>query len=658
MLARLSIKSKLLMLTAIIIIVGLLNVMMNVISANAKKSSIEKLESLTGLSTKIALLVHETQKERGASAGFLGSKGTKFVQKLPAQRVVTDTKLKEYKAYLSTISADDFSPQIRSYIKELDSFLQRIKTVRKSIDSLSIPLKEAIGYYTKMNASMLVLVPETAKISPNKDLANLLSAYANFLKSKERAGIERAVLSGAFASKSLSPATMKKEVSLVAEQDRYLDAFLATAPTSVKEFYKTTYKGKAIDEVLQMRAKALNGDFSVDSVYWFDTITKKINILKSIDDFISKNTFTQTADLKSKASKEMLQNIGSSIAIMIILALFIHLIAQSIVNNVNAMRVQLNSISKEMHLSSKIHTTSQGELKDIADAVNTLISVFRDTIQETKGNSLQTKEMSHGLEDTANILASNIAQAEKLFDDANLLILDVGENLDITKEQVISTTEDLESTQKTLEYFVNDLEKVVEKINTGNERQDGLSNQMEELNTQASQIKDIISIIGDIADQTNLLALNAAIEAARAGEHGRGFAVVADEVRQLAERTQKSLQEINLNVNIISQSIHNITGEISTTSEEFMQISQDADKLITDANATSEKLNNSVEVSTISVDKTSYIAKRTQELILNMANIVEVTHENKEAGESVNKVAKTLSQKSITLNSSLEKFKT
>jgi methyl-accepting chemotaxis protein len=128
---------------------------------------------------------------------------------------------------------------------------------------------------------------------------------------------------------------------------------------------------------------------------------------------------------------------------------------------------------------------------------------------------------------------------------------------------------DFADTQENMDYAFlqlrngrHEIEALLSTINHSAQLEEELSQKMEHLNTEASQVKSILTVIGDIADQTNLLALNAAIEAARAGEHGRGFAVVADEVRKLAERTQKSLVEINATINVIVQNISDATEQM------------------------------------------------------------------------------------------------
>ncbi|EPC9468757.1 methyl-accepting chemotaxis protein [Campylobacter lari] len=118
----------------------------------------------------------------------------------------------------------------------------------------------------------------------------------------------------------------------------------------------------------------------------------------------------------------------------------------------------------------------------------------------------------------------------------------------------------------------NSLEKSIKAVEQINISMQNVGGKTTEVVSQAENIKEVVNVIKDIAEQTNLLALNAAIEAARAGEHGRGFAVVADEVRHLAEKTERSLGEIEANVNILVQSVNDVSISMHEQTQSISQI--------------------------------------------------------------------------------------
>lgn len=487
-------------------------------------AALKELAVIAGLTTELA---HAAQKERGMTSGFLGSKGEKFSDRLPKQRAETDQRLSALTDYLVHSKADKVDAALAAKMQEALAGIGKVASVRQQADALTIPAPEAIAFYTGVIHDFLTTIPLIARTSPDQKIMKALTAYYNFVESKERVGIERAVLNNTFANDGFAPGMYKKFIEILSAQKVFLENFMAFADESAIAFYQATITPAVADEVSAMEKiasdKYLAGGFGIQAEHWFDTITKKIDLMKEVETRLAAD-LNAMADKRIAADRHSLISTATTAILAIILSVLMAVYFSSLI--VGA----LERISNDLTSGADEVASASGHVFSVSQSLADGASNQAATIEQTSASMVEISAMTKQN-------ADNVGQADGLIGEARKVIV------------------------------------------TANDSMGLLTKSMEEIARASEETSQIIKTIDEIAFQTNLLALNAAVEAARAGEAGAGFAVVADEVRSLAMRAAGAAQNIAALIEGTVQKVQTGSNLVAVTNQSFREAADSTAKI-------------------------------------------------------------------------------
>ena len=317
-----------------------------------------------------------------------------------------------------------------------------------------------------------------------------------------------------------------------------------------------------------------------------------------------------------------------------------------------------NLSSGDGDLTRKLEINGKDEIAQASEAINNFIEKVRILINDAKHLSSENSSI-------ANELSSASLQTGKRVEDSTLIVNNTtqkGEEIQSFMKNSVSFAEESKTELQNASIHIKSANKAIkelaDQIINSAQVESEMAVKIEQLSHDAEQVKSVLDVINDIADQTNLLALNAAIEAARAGEHGRGFAVVADEVRKLAERTQSSLVEINATISVIVQAIGDSSERMSANSKTIQELTNVANRVENTINVMSEAMNKAIGMSDKTTEDFINTGKGVNLMMEGISNINHISTENARSVEEIAAAAEHLNKMTDTLNNKLAEFRT